>query len=205
MTVIPFVLAVLVALIVPIYMLEDPFKDPGWEPAYGSLNDDMVDMYEQLNNADRFNKKMHTFISECYDRIDLPIVEQQECTSVIGKFNSQVTDLESTHGNIINTVTGNVAGTVISDIDESNDNDNDNEDDNQQDNEASTDQSSMPPIYTDSGERIDPPHEPDSQGGGPGNLAGPVTSEHDPNTDTGDNHQSDQEEEEEEDEEETDE
>jgi hypothetical protein len=124
-------------------MLEDPFKDPGWEPAYGSLNDDMVDLYEQLNNADRFNKKMHTFISECYDRIDLPIVEQQECTSVIGKFNSQVTDLESTHGNIINTVTGNVAG--------------------------------------------------------------PVISEYDPNTDTGDNHQSDQEEEEEEDEEETDE
>jgi hypothetical protein len=37
MTIIPFVLVVLVALIVPICMLEDPFKDPGWEPAHGSL------------------------------------------------------------------------------------------------------------------------------------------------------------------------
>ncbi|HEX5904512.1 MAG TPA: hypothetical protein VFY50_00525 [Candidatus Nitrosocosmicus sp.] len=88
MTIIPFVFLVLVVLTIP--------------TAFGSLNEEMIDMYEQLNNADRFNERMHTFISECYERIDLPIAEQQECTSVISKFNTQVTDLESTHGNIIN-------------------------------------------------------------------------------------------------------
>lgn len=85
MSIIPFVLVVLGVLTIP--------------TAFGSLNEDMIDMYER---ADRFNEKMVTFIDECYERIELPIAEQQECTSVISKYNTQVQDLESTHGNIIN-------------------------------------------------------------------------------------------------------
>ena len=70
--------------------------------AFGQvLTDQDIDI--AMENAAKFTNRMGDLISECQDiEIEQSSSQAQECMQVISKYNTQIQDLETTHGNIIN-------------------------------------------------------------------------------------------------------